>query len=215
MRRRAYGGSSSTVSLSESIEDLQIADKCAICCDTMRGALVRLGNCDHIFHSQCVSKLRRRTCNGRPKCPLCRESFDGVEHGTIPKPSTLATSVYIPGTCSTVTVSRRDVHCFTHDSKRTALLHEISQRPLPNHSTKTLALTGMNAIQTTQQGGGSAGRRTRLLELKKAQHLGHMTCLGAPKNTMSLPSAPATAVPTVLSAKAKRDRVFWEDAGYI
>uniref|UniRef100_A0AAV1V1H2 RING-type domain-containing protein n=1 Tax=Peronospora matthiolae TaxID=2874970 RepID=A0AAV1V1H2_9STRA len=57
----------SSLRKSDSDENDDSANACAICLETMKGELATL-SCGHVFHYTCV----KRALTGRPACPVCR-----------------------------------------------------------------------------------------------------------------------------------------------
>jgi hypothetical protein len=212
MRARCYGGCGSKAVALQQVQDFeQQIHKCAICRDTMRGVLVRLPSCNHIFHSQCISRLRRQTC------PLCRKVFEHVQHGIISKPEATA-SVYIPGTCTTVTlrkVGRRDFQLAEEkmSSKRRALLESISQRTLDlsNKHSQNPRIDGNTELMPAASREWAASRRSRLEQLNLAHQQGHLKRL----LVSSCASVPTTDSKVQVAKSKGTRRLFWEEAGYI
>ena len=48
--------------------------ECSICLDSLDKNVVKLDNCDHMFHKKCIIKLIN--ANKYSKCPLCRGGND-------------------------------------------------------------------------------------------------------------------------------------------
>ena len=48
--------------------------ECSICLDPLDKNVVKLNNCDHMFHKKCIKKLIN--ANKYAKCPLCRGGND-------------------------------------------------------------------------------------------------------------------------------------------
>lgn len=44
--------------------------ECSICLDPLDKNVVKLDNCNHMFHKKCIQKLINTNSNA--KCPLCR-----------------------------------------------------------------------------------------------------------------------------------------------
>lgn len=50
---------------------------CGICLEYLNNNIENL-QCNHTFHTVCITKLKKSNCKSKYKCPICRNPFKNI-----------------------------------------------------------------------------------------------------------------------------------------